>query len=146
MKRCSGCSNRARSVILLALGCARRRGAANIEPGGPPARPGLATAELSAGSAAPMEWLGSDHPPFFPDDVSEKLLRASEDTPKGDPAAKDDMRFRALKKALVSAAKIAQERDSDCGGTRKRVGATAPRARRHAPDSGEGAQRRNRFG
>jgi hypothetical protein len=28
-----------------------------------------ATAELSAGSAAPMEWFGSDHPPFFPTTV-----------------------------------------------------------------------------
>ena len=50
-----------------------------------------ATAELFAGGPAPLEWLGSDHPPFFPDDVAEKLLRALEDRPKGDPAAKDDM-------------------------------------------------------
>ena len=55
-------------------------------------RRGLAaTAELFAGGPAPLEWLGSDHPPFFPDDVAEKLLRALEDPPKGDPAAKDDM-------------------------------------------------------
>ena len=39
----------------------------------------------------PWEWLGSDHPPFFPDDVAEKLLRALEDPPKRDPPAKDDM-------------------------------------------------------
>ena len=60
-----------------------------------------------------MEWLGSDHPPLFPDDVAEKLLRALEDPPKGDPAAKDDTPVsRALKQALASAANIAQERDS----------------------------------
>jgi len=60
-----------------------------------------------------MEWLGSDHPPFFPDDVAENLLRALEDPPKGDPAAKDDMPVSSsLKQALASLASIAQERDS----------------------------------
>jgi hypothetical protein len=49
------------------------------------------TAELFAGGPAPMEWLGSHQPPFFPDDVAEKLLRTLEDLPNRDPAAKDDM-------------------------------------------------------
>jgi hypothetical protein len=88
-------SARARSVIFLAFGCARRRGAAYIAPEDfvhalvREDRRGLAaTAELFAGGPAPLEWLGSDHPPFFPDDVAERAL---EDPPKGDPAAKDDM-------------------------------------------------------
>jgi hypothetical protein len=91
-------SARARSVIFLALGCARRRGAAYIEPGDllhalvrEDRRDLAATAELFAGGPAPMEWLGSDQPPFFPDDVAEKLLRTLEDLPNRDPAAKDDM-------------------------------------------------------
>jgi hypothetical protein len=91
-------SARARSVIFLALGCARRRGAAYIEPGDllhalvrEDRRDLAATAELFAGGPAPMEWLGSHQPPFFPDDVAEKLLRTLEDLPNRDPAAKDDM-------------------------------------------------------
>ena len=91
-------SAQARSVIFLALGCARRRGASYIEPEDllhalvrEDRRDVSATAELFAGGPAPMKWLGSDHPPFFPDDVAEKLPRALEDPPKGDPAAKDDM-------------------------------------------------------
>jgi hypothetical protein len=85
--------------------------------------------------------------PSSPDDVSEKLLRAS-----GRPGGEGRHAvWRCLKQALASAAKIAQERNrktieplhagSDCGGTRRRIGATAARARRHAPDSGEGAQK-----
>jgi len=72
-------SARARSVIFLALGRARRRGAAYIEPEDllhavvrEDRRDLAATAELFAGDPAPMGWLGSDHPPFFPDDVAEK--------------------------------------------------------------------------
>ena len=96
-------SARPRSVIFLALGCARRRGASYIEPEDllhalvrEDRRDVSATAELFAGGPAPMKWLGSDHPPFFPDDVAEKLLRALEDRPKGDSAVKDDMPFCAL--------------------------------------------------
>ena len=113
-------SARARSDIFLALGCARRRGAAYMEPEDllhaqvrEDRRDLAATAELFAGGTAPMGWLGSDHPPLFPDDVAEKLLRALEDPPEGDPAAKDDTPVsRSLKQALASAANIAQERDS----------------------------------
>jgi hypothetical protein len=47
------------------------------------------------------------------EDRREKLLRALEGPPKGDPAAKDDMPVsRSLEQALASAANIAQERDS----------------------------------
>ena len=66
-------SARARSVVFLAVGCARRCGAAYIEPEDllhalvrEDRRDLAATAELFAGGPAPMEWLGSDHPPFFP--------------------------------------------------------------------------------
>lgn len=43
--------------------------------------------------AVRLPWSGSavTKPPFFPDDVAEKLLRTLEDLPNRDPAAKDDM-------------------------------------------------------
>jgi hypothetical protein len=113
-------SARARSVIFLALGCARRRGAAYIEPEDilhalvrEDGETSLPPQNCLLAPPAPTEWLGSDHPPLFPDEVAEELLRALEDPPKGDPAAKDDMPVsRSLKQALASAANIAQERDS----------------------------------
>lgn len=112
-------SARARSVIFLALGCARRRGAAYIEPGDvlhalvrEDRRDLAATAELFAGGPAPMEWLGSDQPPFFPDDVAKKLLRTLEDLPNRDPAAKDTCPFRALEAGPPFSTSIAQEWDS----------------------------------
>jgi hypothetical protein len=94
-------SNRARSVIFLAVGSARRRGAAYIESEELlqalvlEDRRDLAagTAELFAGSPAPMKWLGSDHRPFFSNDINRETAENVEEPPRRRSAT---CRFRAL--------------------------------------------------
>lgn len=62
-----------------------------------------ATAELFAGGPAPMEWLGSDQPPFFPDDVAEKLLNVGGPAQQRPGGEGRHARFALLKQALHSA-------------------------------------------
>jgi hypothetical protein len=61
-----------------------------------------------------MEWLGSDDPPFFPDDRSREVAESVGGPAQGRPGGEGRHApvLRSLKQAIASAAKIAQESDS----------------------------------